>query len=191
MNAITQSPQSATSGLKAVGFASQLIGVWALVAYTDEHPGSEDTHPFGPQPQGFLIYTADGFVSAQLMKPGRSVFHSSDWHHGTPEEYQESGSGYIAYCGRYEVDEEKGTVTHIPSVALLPNLIHGRQVRSSDLHGDRLTLRAAGAPIINGIPITSRLDWQRATPNIKDAVAHTLRSSEAPLEVSPRSLLPA
>ena len=170
MNTIPQPPQSAASSLKGVGFARQLVGVWTLVAYTDEYPGGEDTHPFSPQPQGFLIYTTDGFVSAQLMKPGRSAFHSSDWHHGTPEEYRESGSGFIAYCGRYEVDEEKGTVTHIPSVALLPNLIQGRQVRSIDLHGDRLTLRAAGTPIINGIPITSRLDWKRATPNIAAAI---------------------
>jgi hypothetical protein len=170
MNTVTQPPQSATPELKGANFASQLVGVWILVAYTNEQPGSEDTHPFGPQPQGFLIYTADGFVSAQLMKPGRSVFHSSDWHHGTPEEYQESGSGYIAYCGSYEVDEEKVTVTHIPSVALLPNLIQGRQVRSIDLHDDRLTLRAAGAPIINGIPITSRLEWKRANPSTTASV---------------------
>jgi hypothetical protein len=51
------------------------------VTYTDEHEGSDDTQPFGPNPQGILIYTADGFVSPQLMKPGRPAFHSSDWHH--------------------------------------------------------------------------------------------------------------
>ncbi len=100
------------------------------MTYIDEHEGSEDTQPFGPNPQGFLIYTVDGFVSAQLMKPDRPAFHSSDWHHGTPQEYEAAGSGYIAYCGTYEVDEVKATVTHIPSVALLPNLIDGRQCRS-------------------------------------------------------------
>ena len=96
--------------------ACQLIGVWALVSYVDEHPGIQDAHPFGPQPEGFLIYTADGFVSAQLMRPGRPPFSSSNWHHGTPQEYQVSGSGYIAYCGMYEVDEENATVTHIASL---------------------------------------------------------------------------
>jgi hypothetical protein len=69
----------------------------------------DDTQPLGPSPQGFLIYKADGFVSAQLMRPGRPAFHLSDWHHGTPEEYQASGSGYIAYCGTYEADEENAT----------------------------------------------------------------------------------
>jgi hypothetical protein len=165
MNAIVQATQSGAPRLKRSTFASQLVGVWTLVAYTDEKPSGDDTNPFGPQPEGFLIYTADGFVSAQLMKPGRSTFHSPNWHHGTPEEYQESGSGYIAYCGSYEVDEEKATVTHIPSVSLLPNLIDGRQCRSIELRGDRLTLRAAGAPVENGHFVTSRLEWKRVTPD--------------------------
>jgi hypothetical protein len=85
------------------------------VSYTDEQSGREDILPFGPDPQGFLIYTADGFVSAQLMRAGRPAFHSLDWHQGTPEEYQACGIGYIAYCGTYEVVEKKATVTHVPS----------------------------------------------------------------------------
>ena len=161
MSAVTYTPQSETPGSEESSYANQLAGVWSLVTYTDEHEDSDDTQPFGPNPQGFLIYTADGFVSAQLMRPGRPAFSSSDWHHGTPEEYQASGSGYIAYCGTYEADEEKATVTHTPSVSLLPNLIHGRQCRSIDLQGDRLVLRAAGAPVAGGLNVTSRLEWKR------------------------------
>jgi len=101
-----------------VPIKSQLIGVWGLVSYIDEQHGRENYYPLDTKPEGFLICTPEGFVSAQLMKPGRRMFQSHDWHEGTPEEYQESGRGYIAYCGRYEVDEEKRTVTHIPFVAL-------------------------------------------------------------------------
>jgi hypothetical protein len=166
MNTVRYPPKSEAPGREPSSYANRLIGVWRLVTYIDEHEGSNDTQPFGPNPQGFLIYMADGFVSAQLMKPGRSVFHSADWHHGTPQEYQAAGSGYIAYCGTYEVDEEKATVTHIPSVSLLPNLIDGRQCRSIDLQGDRLVLRAAGAPVAGGAYVTSRLEWTRAIPTL-------------------------
>jgi hypothetical protein len=141
---------------------SRLIGVWTLMAYTEEKEGCKDANPLGPKPMGFLIYTPDGFVSAQLMKPGRSAFQSRDWHQGTPEEYMESGSGYIAYCGTYEVDEASETVTHIPSVALLPNLINGRQLRAIEMKGDRLTLRTASVAVADGVLVTSRLEWQRA-----------------------------
>jgi hypothetical protein len=161
MNAVAYTPQSEALDSEQASYANRLVGVWSLVAYADEHENGDETQPFGPNPHGFLIYTADGFVSAQLMRPGRPAFHSSDWHHGTAEEYLASGSGYIAYCGTYEVDEEKATVTHIPSVSLLPNLIDGRQCRSIDLQGDRLVLRAAGAPVAGGLNVTSRLEWKR------------------------------
>ena len=69
------------------------------MAYTEEKEGYHGTNPLGPEPLGFLIYTPDGFVSAQLRKPGRSACQSRDWHLGTPEEYVESGSVYIAYRG--------------------------------------------------------------------------------------------
>jgi hypothetical protein len=158
-----QSPSVMPSGSTPGSIASQLVGVWRLVSYTDAQEPREDSFPFGPEPAGFLIYTPDGFVSAQLMKPGRSLFRSHDWHGGTPDEYQQAGSRYIAYCGVYEVDEEKATVAHIPSVALLPNLILKRQLRSVTLSGDRLTLSTPSVPASNGAPVISRLEWQRVT----------------------------
>jgi hypothetical protein len=57
----------------------------------------------------------------------------------------------------------KEQITHIPSVSLLPNLIHGRQCRSIDLERDRLVLRAVGVPAAGGLEVTSRLDWKRMT----------------------------
>jgi hypothetical protein len=170
MNTVTYTSQSGASDREQSSYASRLVGVWRLVHYSDEREGSDDTQPFGPNPQGFLIYTGDGFVSAQLMKPGRPAFHSSDWHHGTPQEYEAAGSGYIAYCGTYEVAEEKATVTHIPSISLLPNLIDGRQCRSIDLQGDRLVLRAVGAPVAGGTYVTSRLEWTRIIPGAAPSV---------------------
>jgi len=141
--------------------ASRLTGVWTIVGYAHQQVGHEDSYPFGDQPDGFLIYTPEGFVSAQLMKPGRPRFQSADWHEGSPKEYAESGSGYIAYCGVFEVDEEQETVTHIPSVALLPNLIHGRQLRLVTVSGETLTLRTASSPETNGV--TSVMHWKRAS----------------------------
>jgi hypothetical protein len=141
--------------------SSRLIGVWGLVSYVDEQDGRENRYPLGTKPEGFLIYTPEGFVSAQLMKPGRRMFHSHDWHEGTPEEYQESGRGYIAYCGRYEVDEENRTVAHLPSVALLPNLIGGRHLRTVTLCEGTLTLYASGVPAENEPSVISRLQWRK------------------------------
>jgi hypothetical protein len=169
MIAATDISKSESPGARSSTYANRLVGVWSLVSYTDKHADQEDTHPFGPDPRGFLIYTADGFVSAQLMKPGRAAFRSSDWHNATPQEYEAAGSGYIAYCGTYEVDEEKSTVTHIPSVSLLPNLIGGRQCRSIDFAADRLVLRAV-TPVAGGLYVISRLEWQRIAPKVAPSI---------------------
>jgi hypothetical protein len=148
--------------MTGASIASQLVGVWRLVSYTDERQGQKDSFQFGPAPEGFLIYTPDGFVSAQLMMPGRSLFESHDWRGGTADEYLQAGRGYIAYCGTYEVDEEKETVTHIPTVALVPTLILKGQLRSVTLSGDRLALCTVRVPEAPGATVTSRLEWQRA-----------------------------
>jgi Lipocalin-like domain len=167
MNAVEQAPLPGAPEQEGLTLASQLVGLWTLIGYVEEKPSGENTRPFGLHPQGFLIYTADGFVSAQLMRPGRSPFSSSNWHQGTPEKYQESGSGYTAYCGSHKVDEEEAKVTHQPSVSLLPNLIDLPQYRSIELRGDRLILRAAVGPAANGL--SSRLEWKRVHSNIEPA----------------------
>ena len=122
------------AGSTRESIAARLVGVWKLVSYAVDQEGREDSLPFGPAPEGFLIYTPEGFVSAQLMKPERSLFQGHDWQEGTADEYQQAGSGYVSYCGVYEVDEENETVTHLPSVALVPNLIFKGQLQIGRAH---------------------------------------------------------
>jgi hypothetical protein len=142
--------------------SSQLVGVWKLMVYAEERKGQEDVYPFGPKLEGFLIYTPNGFVSAQVQKPGRAAFHSPDWRNATPEEYADSGSGYMSYGGTYVVDEANQTVTHTPTVAFPPNFINQRLSRAVTFHEDCLTLRTPAMIDTNGVSFISRLDWQRA-----------------------------
>jgi hypothetical protein len=130
---------------------SQLIGVWSLVSLTEEREGREDTFPLGEKPEGFLIYTADGFISAQLMRPGRS-------------DGQEAESDYLAYCGSYDVDEEGGTVTHVPIVSLIPSWIRERQIRRIAISGENLTLQTPAVSGEDGSCFHYRLEWQKASP---------------------------
>ena len=86
----------------------QLIGAWKLVSYVEEPvDGSAPFHPLGEQPQGIIMYTADGYMSAQLARPHRGRFVSGDWFKGTDEEYRAEASSYVAYTGPFHVDEDK------------------------------------------------------------------------------------
>ena len=94
------------------------VGVWTLESFTEKTGSSAELDPQGPAPLGFLIYTAEGVVSAQLIRRDRKALGTDPWDAGGAD----LTKGYIAYCGSYEVHEDRREVIHKPTVSLLPNL---------------------------------------------------------------------
>ena len=138
-----------------------LIGVWTLRQYSDITEGQPSRHPFGPNPEGLLIYTADGFVSALLMAPDRPSFGGEGLQDATPDQYTVAGRGFIGYSGVYEVDEALEFVMHRPLVAFAPNMIGSEQKRLVELNGDTLVLTAEHARHAGSPVVTSSLEWFR------------------------------
>ena len=56
----------------------QLVGTWALVSFVASADDGSISYPFGDDAAGYLTYTADGHVSAQLMRTGRPAYASDD-----------------------------------------------------------------------------------------------------------------
>jgi Lipocalin-like domain len=141
----------------------RLIGAWRLVDVVDEPvDGSPPHRPHGDRPIGLILYTPDGYMSAQIMARERAPVASADWSSLTPQEYAEEARGYFAYAGSYEVDEERGIVIHSVEVSLFPGWVGGAQVRVVQLDGDRLVL-SAGSPVESGGKlVTTRISWLRA-----------------------------
>ena len=145
------------------GLKDQLIGAWRLVSYVESPTdGSPARFPMGKKPEGIIMYTPDGYMSAQLMRPGRSDFASGDWFKGTPEEYSEEASAYIAYSGPFHVDEATRTLTHSMTVSLYPGWIGQTQPRVVRLEGDHLELSTAAPIKSGGALVMARLQWERA-----------------------------
>jgi Lipocalin-like domain len=141
----------------------QLIGAWKLVSYVEKPvDGSAPTYPMGENPLGIIMYTPDGYMSAQLMRPGRRPFASGDWFGGTDEEYREEASTYIAYSGPFHVDEEKRTLTHSMFVSLFPNWTGQTQPRVVKLEGELLHLSTESPIESGGKRVMSYLEWRRA-----------------------------
>jgi len=138
----------------------RFIGVWTLESFTERSDGTQEYTPLGGEPLGFLIYTADGFVSAQLMRAKRESFKTDPWQPGATVDGVDLTRDYIAYCGRYEVDDESSEVIHLPLVALLPNLIHQEQRRSFTVEQETLTL-VTTLRHPNGSVVASTLRWRR------------------------------
>ena len=151
----------------AEGLRERLIGAWKLVSYV-ERPvdGSAPFYPMGEEPQGIIMYTPDGYMSAQLMHPGRPKFTSGDWFRGSDEEIKEEALGYIAYSGPFHTDEEKRTLTHSMFVSLFPNWLGQTQPRVVKIEGDVLRLSTATPIMSGGKEVNSHLVWRRASANL-------------------------
>jgi hypothetical protein len=143
---------------------NQLIGAWKLVSYVEKPlDGSLPTYPFGEDAQGIIMYTHDGFMSAQLSVRERAPFASDDWYKGKPEEFGDAASSYFAYTGPFQVDEEKQTLTHSMFISLFPNWIGQTQPRLVHVDRDFLTVTTEKAVESQGKMVKPELRWKRAT----------------------------
>jgi hypothetical protein len=141
--------------------ADKFVGAWRLVsAEFRGEDGELAESPYGPEPQGILMYDAQGAMSAQLAQKDRKPFAVPDRLRGTPEEVEAAFESYQAYWGRYEVDEREHVVTHYVTQALLPNWIGSEQRRQYKFRDGKLQLRTPPL-LIGGKRVTGVLIWEK------------------------------
>jgi hypothetical protein len=140
----------------------RLIGSWRLVSYEARNAdGRRVIYPLGEDAKGYILYTPDGFMSAQIMQLDRPPFHAADLSGGTDAESAHAARGYLAYSGAYHVEDDS-LVVHEAEVSLFPNWVDETQARKAALIGRRLELSTT-APISYGDEqLTAVLVWEPA-----------------------------
>lgn len=140
------------------GDVQSIQGVWRFQKAVDTRSdGSVVVTGSNQGVEGFIIYTADGFVSSNIMPIGRRWTVDN----ATVPEFRETIEAGTAYVGRYEVDPATHTVTHIIAVSIDPADEKERLVRKYSLHGDTLAL--TGKWLYQGETLNFTLTWKRAT----------------------------
>lgn len=124
------------------GDRARLVGAWRLKEWSEHTATGETRYPLGPKATGQLLYTADGHVSAQLMRAGVSKFAQDDWRKATAGEEGRAWIGYFGYWGIFSVDVEKHAVVHHIEGSWFPNLLGTDQVRVYKIDGQQLILDA-------------------------------------------------
>ncbi|MCG7343950.1 lipocalin-like domain-containing protein [Sporosarcina sp. ACRSL] len=142
-----------------VSLREQVIGTWSLVSYQSADKNGKVIYPLGEDAKGFIMYNPDGYMSAQLMASGRHAYGSGDLHTGTIEEMAQAANGYLAYSGRFEVNEEKQELTHYMEVSMNPTWLGQSQPRIAKIDGDVVV-------IFNGLKPEDKLTWKRVKKNI-------------------------
>ncbi len=139
----------------------EILGAWRLISYAVRPiDGTPIEYPFGEDAEGFLIYTEDGYMSAQLMRRHRPPYDHPTGAGGTTEQSAAAARGYLAYSGPFDLDETTGTVKHHASISLYPNWVGRDQIRHGDLCDGRLTL-VADIKDESGSKARATLTWGR------------------------------
>ena len=150
-------------GDQGLSAAERFIGTWGLIRMEIERPDGSLDYPLGRDVAGMVTFTADGFMAVQLMARDRARFASGDVYSSTADERGVASAGYLAYGGRYNVDEERGILTNHVEVSLFPNWIGRDQHRFYVFDGDQLTLSTVQG-FMAGSQGVARLVWHRRAP---------------------------
>ncbi len=136
--------------------SNPLVGTWKLISWEVRQPDGTIHHMYGKDVVGYLIYTADGYMSAEIMDPDRRQSDPS-----FPLEFAGSQtlpdadrtraySTYLSYCGTYTVEDTR--VIHHVKVGLIPSWTRSEQVRPFRFDGGRLIIERD----------VQKLIWERA-----------------------------
>ncbi|KAK5116913.1 hypothetical protein LTR62_006634 [Meristemomyces frigidus] len=150
----------------------RLIGTWKLESYI-AHPTPESTikrptHPMTSRVTGFIMYTPDGYMSAQMLIPGQQSFKRGE---GEEPQWAEAGKRFFAYSGPYYITNEgagrEEVLRHTFQICNLPGWIGDIQVRTHEFEdeGQVLVLGSEEPTEIKGDKRIPVLKWRRARDN--------------------------
>ena len=113
--------------------SNPFVGTWKLVSWEVTQPNGRIHYPYGKDVVGYLIYTADGYMSAEIMDPDRQQSDPNfPLEIATAQTLPDPDraraySSHLSYCGTYTV--EGNTVIHHVKAALIPSWTGSEQPR--------------------------------------------------------------
>ena len=137
----------------------QLAGTWTLVSSSNVATDGTKRQPFGTNPKGALVFSANGQYTQIMVRSDVPKFKVNNRLEGTAEENKGVVHGTVAQFGAWSVDEASKTLIVRQEGSMFPNAIGTESKRSITPTGDQLTM-------INPAPASggrSELVWKRGT----------------------------
>jgi hypothetical protein len=138
--------------------ASALLGTWRMISWKKEFVSDgKAVDALGPNPQGFITYSADGRVSVIVVprdRPAPASLPPSD------AEKVRLFDSLFAYAGTYTLDDDK--VVHHLDTTWNQSWTGTEQVRFYKLSGKRLLIHGAPAPDpFTGRDVIHRVEFEK------------------------------
>jgi hypothetical protein len=115
-----------------------LIGAWRLVAMENRYADGRVRYPYGREAVGYILYTAEGRMSATIMGGGRAPFGVEMGRGDGAGEKIAAFESYLSYAGRYTFGGDR--VVHHVEAALIPDWVGTDLVRLAEFRDDLLIL---------------------------------------------------
>jgi hypothetical protein len=162
-----QAPQPKGQGQQAPAAAAApksmkdaLVGTWRLLISDFVEKDGSQTPQFGPNPEGNLIFTANGHFSLQIMRYNRPKFAANDRTKGTADENKAAVAGTFTEFGTWTVDEGSKTLTLRVESSSYPNDDGGTQKRTITALNPNDVLTYVNSPQAAGArPVTRAWKW--------------------------------
>lgn len=144
-----------------VQMQDQLIGSWRLVSFENHDGDGRVRQPYGHDPVGYILYTAEGRMSATVMRGDRTPFDGVPRRGEGVAEKASAFEEYLSYAGRYTFLGDR--VIHHVEVSLWPDWVGTDLERLAEFRDEQLILRTP--PIVQGERTrTTIITWERIAP---------------------------
>jgi hypothetical protein len=154
---------------------SELLGSWEMVEHYAYLPSDETnkTTPMGPGAQAIIVYTSDGYMSAQFLtfQEEDRALHSEDGTASTASLPKEPN--FMAYSGEFyllEAENQAGQIlkhhARITNLPYLSGVVQSRTVEISDeCDGKYLKLGSVDPIRFSGEDRMIEVRWRRIPSN--------------------------
>ncbi len=109
------------AGAQQKSIKDLVVGAWTLLLADNIKDDGTHVPGYGPNPEGSLIFTADGHYSLQIIRYGRPAFASKNRMAGSVDENKAAVQGMISHFGTYTVDEAGKAITFRIAASSFPN----------------------------------------------------------------------
>ncbi|MFD2744473.1 MULTISPECIES: lipocalin-like domain-containing protein [Sphingobacterium] len=138
---------------------NELTGAWKLLSYIEiSTNGADSFFPLGNTPNGILIYSADGYMSVQIVgtdDKDENLLEDS-------AKYQNINyRNFLVFSGSYHIDNRQAKVIHEVMTSTTPALIGKTVERDVTFDTDILYLKSTRPILSNGKMVNSYMTWQR------------------------------
>jgi hypothetical protein len=118
----------------ATGSAEKLVGAWKMERMEVTDAEGNVSQPMGENPTGYILYTPDGYMAAEVMMGEPEKFAEDNRTGASQAEKATAFDNFLAYGGPYEYKGDH--LLHHVEVSSFPNYVGTTQKRNITWTGE-------------------------------------------------------